>query len=424
MFHDRYGLPLTTRSAAARDHYIDGVDRLLAAGAGADTAFAEAARADEGFAMAHIGEARAQQMFGRGDKARAALARARACAGGVTPREAAHVQAFGDLIEGRSGAGYRLIREHLHEHPRDVMLAQTCMGVFSLIGFSGQPGREAEALAVAEMLAPAYGDDWWMLGQLGFARLESGRLDPALPVLDRSLELNPDNANAAHYRAHLYYEVGDTHAGLDFLTEWARGFDRAALLHCHCSWHIALWALATGDIDRMWRVIDSDLLPGTSQSPPLNVLTDLAALYYRAGLAGVVVPAERWRSLSHYARQAFPEPGFGFADVHAALAHAMAGESEALQRIATDAAGPAADLVVRCANGFGAMARQDWTGALDELSLVMSDHARLGGSRAQRDLLEFALAWVLMRLGRGEEARRQMVMRRPVIDLDQVIKPV
>jgi hypothetical protein len=32
---DRYGLPLSTRSRAAMDHYVTGVDRLLAAEAGA-----------------------------------------------------------------------------------------------------------------------------------------------------------------------------------------------------------------------------------------------------------------------------------------------------------------------------------------------------------------------------------------------------
>ncbi|MFT7596016.1 MAG: tetratricopeptide (TPR) repeat protein, partial [Paracoccaceae bacterium] len=347
MFHDRYGLSLTTSSVAARDLYITACDRLLAAAPDPAGTFAAAVAADDGFALAHIGQARAHQMIGEMDAARAALARARACAGGVTLREAAQIAAFGHLIEGRGADGYRLIREHLAEYPRDAMICQTCMGVFSLIGFSGQPGRESEGLAVTEILAPHYGDDWWFLAQLGFAQLEVGRTGPALHNLERSLELNRDNANAAHYRAHLFYEVGETDAGLAFLSDWMSGYDRAGLLHCHNSWHVALWSLATGDVARMWAVVDADLLPQVSISPSINILTDLASLYYRAELAGVVVPAARWQALSAYAARAFPNPGVAFVDIHAALAHAMAGQGAALERIVTDAAGPAADIVVR-----------------------------------------------------------------------------
>ena len=45
----------------------------------------------------------------------------------------------------------------------------------------------------------------------------------------------------------------------------------------------------------------------------------------------------------------------------------------------------------------------------------MADHARIGGSRAQRDLLELALLTALLRQGRAEEARHITALRRPVL---------
>jgi hypothetical protein len=45
----------------------------------------------------------------------------------------------------------------------------------------------------------------------------------------------------------------------------------------------------------------------------------------------------------------------------------------------------------------------------------MADHARLGGSRAQRDLLDFAYANALLQAGHGDEARRVMAMRRAAL---------
>jgi len=62
-----------------------------------------------------------------------------------------------------------------------------------------------------------------------------------------------------------------------------------------------------------------------------------------------------------------------------------------------------------------AMARQDWTGALNALVPLMGTHERFGGSRAQRDLLELALLTALLRQGRAEEARHITALRRPVL---------
>jgi Tfp pilus assembly protein PilF len=413
MLEDRYGNALTTGSTEARDAYVEAVDRFLAAAPGVEEAFSQAVEADEGFALAHLGLARHRQASGRAADAAAPLAAAVAVAPGVSPREASQIAALGLLIEGKGADAYRAIRAHLAEHPRDAMVAQTCMGVFGLIGFSGQPGREAEQLAFTTALAPHYGDDWWFLAQHAFAEMEADQTGPAAATIERSLAGNPRNANGAHIRAHLHYETGETEAGYAYLDDWRRDYGKGGQLHCHISWHIALWALLRGDVARMWQVVDADIAPGAAWGPPINVLTDIAALLYRAQLAGVAVPAERWRDVSRYAARCFPVPGIAFADVHAALAHAMAGETQALAAIVRDARGPAGDLVRTLAEAFGAIAAADWPAATRHLALAMADHARIGGSRAQRDLIEFAMAGALLKQGKAEEARRLLAMHRP-----------
>ena len=50
-----------------------------------------------------------------------------------------------------------------------------------------------------------------------------------------------------------------------------------------------------GNPDAMWQRLDSDISPGVALGNPLNVLTDTAAMLYRAELAGVEVPLARWR---------------------------------------------------------------------------------------------------------------------------------
>ena len=130
------------------------VGLFIGAMPGVEEAFASSVAADEGFALGHIGLARIRQAMGRGDDAATPLAAARALADGLPAREAAHLNALSLLVSGQGPAAYAAIRAHLLEHPRDAMIAQTCTGVFGMIGFSGQPGREAEQLAFTSMLAP------------------------------------------------------------------------------------------------------------------------------------------------------------------------------------------------------------------------------------------------------------------------------
>ncbi len=378
MLTDRYDNSISTEAAAARDAYIDGVDRFLGANAGADGAFEAAIAADPGFALAHMGLARTRQVQGRGAEA------------------------------------YPAIRKHVDAHPRDAMAAQTCTSVFGLIGFSGQPGREAEQLAYTAALLPHYGDDWWFLSMHAFAQAEVGQTARAVETIERSLAGNPRSAHGAHVKSHIHYEAGETEAGFGYIRDWVRDYDRDGMIHCHVSWHVALWALEQGDVDLMWATVDDAVRPGSAWGPPLNVLSDTASILFRAGLAGVDVAPERWQAVSDYASEFFPKPGIAFADVHAAIAHAMAGRPEALERLRVEAAGPAADLVAGLAEAFGAIAGQRWAEAVGLLTKAMADHARIGGSKAQRDLIEYALLNALLQQGQGDQAALLLAMRRPL----------
>ncbi|MEM6407006.1 MAG: tetratricopeptide repeat protein [Pseudomonadota bacterium] len=419
MRDDRYGNSLTTSSDAARDAYIVGVDHILAATYGAAQAFEDALAADPEFALAEAGLARAKMYEGDMAAAKAALARATSQAGRLTDRERAHIDIFDTLLSGDPKGARAKVRRHVIDHPRDALAAQLCVSVFGLIGFSGCAGREADLLAFTSALLPHYEDDWYGLCAHAQSLCEVGRIDESLELMERSLELNNDNANASHFKAHALYEAGRATEGLAYLQGWIPRYDPRGIMQGHLSWHVGLWALYTGDIGLMWDMASAGIEPGTSDSPAINLLTDTAALYWRAELAGVEVPPEKWAALSGYASEAFPSSGQSFADFHAAIAHAFAGNGAELDRLAQTSNGFAGDLVAPVARTWRAIAAQDWTGALAELTPVMADHARFGGSRAQRDLLELTMVNLLMRLGRAEEAQRLVKMRRPVL-ADQV----
>ena len=411
---DRYGNELATSSAEARDHYIDAVDKLLSGEAGNIEAFQAAIAADPGFALGHSGLARAYQMAGDFARANEAITVASGLTEGLSTQTKAHIAAFSQLIGGKAAEAYPAIRAHAAEYPRDVLIAQTCAGVFGLIGFSGQPGRESEQLAFTASLAPHYGDDWWFSCQHAFSMCEVGQLDQADKLIDQALAAKPRSPHSAHVRAHVYYEAGEAPTGIKYLEGWLPESDPASMLHSHISWHLALWKLGAGEVDSVMALIDEHIVPEVNQGFPLIVLCDYAAILYRMGLAGVDVPAERWRAVAEYAHEHFPRTGLAFADVHAAVAYAMAGDGEALSAIIANPKGPAGDVVKEVATAFQAIAAQNWREAADHLAAGIADHARIGGSRAQRDLLDHAMLSVMLRLGEGEAARRFLAARRPV----------
>ena len=215
---------------------------------------------------------------------------------------------------------------------------------------------------------------------------ETGQTKASMELMEKSLGINPRNANAAHFFAHILYEEGEVAAGRNYLLAWMPNYDRRSILHGHLSWHEALWALQDGDEDKMWETID------TSVSPENGT---------------------RWMKLSEYAAQSFPNMGQSFADIHAALSHAMAGNDESLQKYINGSNGFAGDLVPHIAKAWSAIAKGDWQKAVGELTPAVDSFERFGGSRAQRDLLDFTYINALLRTGDKKKAKDVLFKRRP-----------
>lgn len=413
MMQDRYGNDISTNSMAARDAYLAGVDSLMAATPGMDTAFEAAVAADDGFALGHISLARAKQLLGRGHEAKAPLGRARELAAGSTPREQSQIAIFEKILTGQGAAALEAIREHLKSWPRDAMALAPATSVFGLIGFSGSVGREKDQLALLAPLEAHYGNDWWYRTQLAFAQIELQMFDEGTRNIDSALSAYPQSAHAAHIRGHLFYEIGEREAGLAYLIDWMKDYSRDGLMHCHNSWHLALWSMETGRRAEAWRIYDSALRPAAAWGPQINVITDCVAFLARAEFAGEPRQPDRWRELADYATRWFPRTGLGFVDMHTALAYAMAGDDDTLAKFVENPRGATADLLAPLSRGFAAFAQADWARAAAEIQPLLATHERLGGSRAQRDLLEYLVAAALIRGGKADEARRQISQRRP-----------
>jgi hypothetical protein len=153
MLTDRYGLAVSTTVAAARDAYVEGVDLLLTVYPGAASSFDRAIAADPGFALPHIGKARAFQLAGNLAAMRESLATAQSLSDGGSARELSHIDVFRHLFAGQAVAALAAIRVHVGTWPRDALVLSLAANQGGLIGMSGLPGRE-QALSIFSTGSP------------------------------------------------------------------------------------------------------------------------------------------------------------------------------------------------------------------------------------------------------------------------------
>src|SRR5260221_544596 len=243
------------------------------------------------------------------------------------------------------------------------------------------------------------------------ARIETGDVAAGAREVERALALNPHNAFAAHARVHGYFEAGDADSGAAFIAAWLPGYERRSQLHCHLSWHLALFELARGQPERARALYEDAIRPAVSHAPPLFNLADAASFLWRWRIYGETPPLdEPWNEVIAHAQRHFPRAGVHFADVHAAFAEAVSGEEAGLAaRIAQlgelEEAGrlPQGAVIPALCAGAGAFAREDYAAAADALNAALPELARLGGSHAQREVFEDTYIAACLRAGRHDK---------------------
>jgi Tfp pilus assembly protein PilF len=418
MLTDRYELPLSTASSDARNAYVQGCEAKLTMYPGAIEAFDRAIAADPAFALAHTAKAHALLERGEVSTARASMAAANSLTAGLSEREVSHVAFFDLLVRGDAERALGALLAHLNAWPRDTVVLATTAFTNGLIGNSGRAGQKRMLLELLDRLAPSYSDDWWFTAHHGMAYSENGERDVGHQKIDRSLAQNPRNPWAAHARAHLCYEEGDANAACNFLSAWLPTYPRNGALYSHLSWHLAPGHLEAGDAAAAFRLFREAFSPDVHSGPPRGKLNDAVSFLWRWELAGHPRNADAWRTLHDFATAVFLSAGLAFSDMHVALAHVVAGSdlvlearARQIEELARDGRYPSGPLVPAVSRGFAAFERRDFSAVIDALAPIVGDLERIGGSRAQLDLVEFTLLKAFLDADRPDDARRMLRLR-------------
>jgi len=416
---DRYGLPLSTSSHEAAAAYREGVDLMLAGWTGTAETLEQAIAADPDFALPHIARARVHAFYQQGDLARRKAAAARELvAKRGTERERSHVETLALAIEGRLPEAIASMLKHVESWPRDAVVLSLPLGAFGLFAFSGMADHDRARHELCERVAHNYDEDWWFLTMSGWAMTENGDVARGRAVTERGFDLRRANAHAAHAVLHAMFEDGSIDAADRLVDEWIPTYDRSGILHGHILWHQALGALEHGDAARALAIYADVLQPNATQAPPLNIITDGASLLWRLSAYGHAVPKALWIEADATAQKLFPKSSLPFADVHMALFAAATQNRDALaarlavieQRL-TDGKLPAGAVVPAICRALVAFADEDYASCAQTLAPVLDQVVRIGGSHAQRELVEDTFIVALMRSGELPRARAMLDAR-------------
>jgi tetratricopeptide (TPR) repeat protein len=328
----------------------------------------------------------------------------------MNERERGHLAALEQVLAGARGAAVAQLDALLMRDPFDLVAHQAATLLDGYLGrFRWVRDRSARALPFWSKDQPGYGT---MLAFHGFGLEEAGDYARAEDESREAAELEPHSFWPHHTVAHVMEMTGRPEDGIGWMVArepfWSAPEN---VTQVHIWWHKSLFHLELGQYDAALALYDGPLL-ATLRPLALN-LCNASALLWRLDTLGCDV-SDRWRDLLPQWEGHADGRTLMFNDLHAAMAELGAGEERSAERrvgwmretAATNAevAGCYREVGIPLVEGFIAFHRRAYAQAVDLLLPVRFGLWRIGGSKAQRDVVDWTLTEAAIRAGQRDIA--------------------
>ncbi|MBK7234168.1 MAG: tetratricopeptide repeat protein [Sterolibacteriaceae bacterium] len=328
----------------------------------------------------------------------------------ANPRERAHLDAVGHLLDGEWQAAARVLEDLAIDFPHDALALQAG----HLVDFYSGAGRMlrdriARALPQWSENMPGYHA---LLGMHAFGLEETGHYDRAEAAGKRALEMEPRDSWAWHAVTHVMEMQGRQREGIAWLRADTEAWSRECFFRVHIWWHLALFHLDLDEVGEVLALYDDPIYG--ERSPLVLDMVDASAVLWRMHLRGIEL-GDRWQPVADAWEPVAAAGAYAFNDAHAMMAFASAGRPKAAQRVLdaqeralrgpgdnalfTGAVGAA---VTRAIKAFG---DGDYGQCVRRLRPVRDIAQRFGGSHAQRDVIGLTLIEAALRDGQFPLAR-------------------
>ena len=329
----------------------------------------------------------------------------------MNQRERALFDALSLILSSQRRASLAAIDAHLIDYPLDIFAHYLGLFVDTLLG-SAPLVRNRTERAIPFWSADTPGRA--VLRSIhAFALEEAGDYGVAEDEAHAAIELEPHLYFAHHTVAHCMEMTGRPEAGVTFSKQrqpfWAAAESGA---QGHIWWHTAMFHLELEQFEDALGLYDGPLL--RTIRPMGFSLSDPAALLWRLDTLGCDV-GRRWQELLPRWEGHADGRSMVFTDMHAAMTELRSGNENmaekrmaAMRQTATGSGEAAAmyrEVGMPLVEGLFAFHRGNHADCVAHLAPIRADVWRIGGSRAQRDIVDWTLAAAALRAGQKALAR-------------------
>ncbi|MEH0419513.1 hypothetical protein [Streptomyces sp. B21-083] len=323
----------------------------------------------------------------------------------VEPRTRAMLSAIGSWAAGDLVAARNGFQGIVDTYPGDAVSIYTVhMLDFYLGDAPHMPAPTAKAIEVFAADDPVIG---YLNGLHAFALEENGQITAAIERCRIALAHNPDDIYAMHAMVHCLYETGRHDEGARYIREYMRGRDSSTPMRIHIWWHYALFELYADNFQEVlacYRV-------GIRRKTSLRSAEDLDAvtLLWRLALVRPSLDLSAyWRSLYQDWEPYLEESWYLFNDFHAYITYCQVGEygrADSLMEAVRARGEAMSEEMTDIFLGFRSFTTGDYEDAATRLARSFHHAFPMGGSNAQRDVIELTAIEAALRCQNHEVAR-------------------
>ena len=411
MIRDAQGHHLSGATEAAAAAYDRAVRAFNLVHGDAVGLFDEAREAAPGFAMAYLAKAWVFAIAndpGLITKAAGLVETTRPL--GLNEREQAHLTALAHVVQGARAAAVAVLDRHLMHYPFDLVAHQAAALMDGFLGrFHCVRDRSARALPFWPKDRSGYAT---LLAFHAFGAEEAGDYALAEDESRAAAELEPLSFWPHHTVAHVMEMTGRPEDGLGWMAAREPLWSTPEHMNqVHIWWHKALFHLELGQYDTALALYDGPIR--ATQRPLALSLTNATALLWRLNTLGCDI-GDRWEEQAELWQGHADGKCLVFADIHAAMAELRSGQQSLLERrlawmretaaSGAEAAGLYRTVGIPIVEGLTAFHRGAWAEAAEMLLPVRFDLWQIGGSYAQRDVVNWTLNEAAIRAGHRDIA--------------------
>jgi len=411
MIQDAQGHSLSGATAEAAATYDQAVRAFNLVHGDAIGLFDSARQAAPEFAMAHLGKAWVYTVANDPVlRIQAATLVETARPLTLNEREHAHLAALTHLVQGARASAVAMLDRHLMRYPFDLVAHQGAALTDGFLGrFHWVRNRSARALPIWSKNQPGYGT---LLAMHAFGLEEAGDYTRAEDESRAAAELEPLSFWPHHTVAHVREMTGRPEDGLGWMAaREALWSGPGHMNEVHIWWHKALFHLELGQYEEALALYDGPMR--ATQRPVALSLTNTTALLWRLDTLGCDI-GDRWQEQAALWQDRADGKCLVFGDIHAAMAELRSGEASAVERRlaamrqtasnGVEAAGLYRTVGIPVVEGLAAFHRGAWAEAVELLLPVRFDLWQIGGSHAQRDVVDWTLTEAAIRAGQRDIA--------------------